>query len=230
MIPFLMPLLMTALGAGTSIYAQQEAARRQQEATQMRFQNQMNAEKDKNAALMQGADQYRPETRQETYQKAQGDSVDQLMGILKSTPSDLQNVTVGTAGNTGQDYDLANAKATAASKDKAYTLARLMGRTDAPAAMFSHEAGNMAKAQNNAMMVGNFAQGQDLLDQQRITNAGQVNPWLSMGGSLLAGYGMDKMGDSGLFTSLDKGVQHLSDKLDGYLGFGNKTIPEQRIY
>lgn len=194
MLQFLAPLLLSGLGAGMSVYAQQQAAQRQQEAAAMRFQNQIAANKEKNAALMDGVEQYQPENRVEQYQKAQGDSVDQLMGILQKTPTELQGVTVGTAGNVGNDYEVASARATAGSKDKAVQLARLMGRVDAPASLFRREAGTMAKAENRAQLLGNFAQGQDLIDQQRVSAAGQVNPWLSAGGSLLSGYGSSKLG------------------------------------
>lgn len=189
MIGFLAPLLLSGLGAGMSIYAQNQAAQRQQEAAAQRYRNQLEANKQKNDAIMQGVEQYKPEQRTQAYQQAQTDSTDRLLQLLQSTPSELQGISTATAGNTGQDYDLARAKATATSADRAHQLARLLGRTGGQAELFQRESERMGTAQNNAMMLGNFAQGQDQLDALKTQQAGQVNPWLSMAGSALSSYG-----------------------------------------
>jgi hypothetical protein len=178
------------------VKAQNDAAAAQRDAINRQYANQMTAKREQNQVLADATQQYRPETRQDEYAKAQQDSTGRLMEILKTTAPELQGVAQSTAGNTGSDYDTAVMAANSASADKAQTLAKLLGRVGGQSDLFRREAGKMRTAENQGMLIGNYAQGQNMLDQMAVQKAGEVNPWLSMGGSLLGSYGANKLGSS----------------------------------
>lgn len=194
MLQFLAPALIAAAGAGINMYAQNQANQRQQAAIRQKFLNEQTANKEKNAAILEGVNQYQSDNRVQQYQQAQTDNVDRLMSVLNNTSDELQTVPESTQGNTGQDYDLARAQAASTSKNRAYQLAKLLGRTDGAGELMRREADVMAKAENKAQLIGNYANGQSLLDNIKVNNAGQVNPWLQFAGNAMSSYGTGQMG------------------------------------
>lgn len=190
---FLAPLLIGLAGAGVSAYANNQAAKRQQRAIEDQYQNKMSAKREQNAVLAEALDQYKPVERLANYEQAQSDVTDRLVARLNETPEELQGVSSATAGNVGSDYELAQGRATADSKKRAYKLASLLGRAGAHGDLFSQEGLNMAGAEQQQMLIGNHAMGQNMVDQQRIQEAGQVNPWLSLAGGAMQGYGTNSM-------------------------------------
>lgn len=190
---FLVPLMIAAAGAGVSAYAQDRASRRQQQAINDQYQNKMNAKRRQNEVMEEALQQYKPNERQANYEQAQSDVTDRLVARLNETPEELQGVSSATAGNVGSDYELAQGRATADSKQRAYQLASLLGRAGAHGDLFSQEGLNMAGAEQQQMLIGNHAMGQSMVDQQRIQEAGKVNPWLNFAGSAIQSYGANGM-------------------------------------
>lgn len=186
---FLAPLLAVAAGAAINNYAQNRAAQQQQNAINQMRQNQFSAKREQNQTLMDAIQQYKTEDRTQKYEQAQQSATDNLIKLIQAQPEHAQ-LAKATEGSTGQDYDLARAAATADSQSRAYKLAGLLGRSTAHADLFRNEAKGLAAAENKGLLIGQDAQMQMLIDQQKVQQSGQVSPWLSALGSGISSYGM----------------------------------------
>ena len=185
----LLPLLLAAAGTGISLHAQDKAAKDRQRLINQQAQKNNEWKRKQNNRLTTELEQYNPENRQDNYEDQAGQVTDSLASTIKNTllDSPASNITPSI------DYGAAKAKASAASAKKALKNARLMGRANGISRLFQQEGSNLAHANTDMMMMGNFSQGDNNLYNGRI-NAVQPNSLLTMLGSGMTAYGTNKAG------------------------------------
>lgn len=175
------PLIMSAVGTGASVYASQSAAKKQDRtmANQIRAQQQKQREAD--GKVHQLLDQ------------REGSNAD---GERKSILAKFQEAMQNTNGQAGAGLNQVGALSQAAKDGTAdATLgiaeygdksADLLSRIDAPGAQRQREENTNTRFGQEIAQIMRRSQGDDFLSQMRLQSI-RPNPWLQAAGSALSG-------------------------------------------
>lgn len=183
---FWIPAVVAALGAGGEFVNQRNASQRQDNATAQGIMNQQKLESE--AAGMAGKTT-RDIARSDPNKiaaKSTGDYVAQLRrnaaGGSESDP--LKSALAPVAGASSR-YNADKATAQTAVSNYGNEQAGQLGQIDAAVRQRQNEGGLMQTLQTSLNGVGARSQTQQYLDQLRAQQAGQKNPWVTLGSKLL---------------------------------------------
>jgi len=187
--PMSIAALITAIiGAGVQYKASSDAQQRQREQIQSGLERQRQLQQESEKLATDQAKDFAPEVRKQNQDELAGEIEQNLIKPV-SDATVIRNQQTATQGDVSSDYSTAKAQSDANVMKDAQQLARILGKTGSASRLRTNEALKMAETGLNIDRLSNFSRGNQAADAIAIQQAGQVDPGLTLAGSLMQSAG-----------------------------------------
>lgn len=195
---FLVPLALSAASAGAQYVNQKGAQNRQNSAEVQSIADQQADRNQANGAVSKLTSQIATDNPSTLAAKATGQYINTLRsnaaGSTQGGSTTGDNQTFGGSvsslpGVAGADsrYNVGNAASQAEVQNYGTNFATDMGNIDAATRLRQNEGLGMQDLSTQLNQISQKSYGQNFVDQLRAQQAGQLNPWVSLGSSMLNG-------------------------------------------
>ena len=192
-----------------------------QEAMKRQRDYQMQAEK----VAKDNANEYQQDVRADKQEDIRNDLTEKYYQPVESAQV-VNSLNATTQGDVSSDYQRAKAASDANQLKTAQQLARLMGQLNSAHRLRQNEAMNLVNSANQISKINNFAAGRKNVDDYAIKQAGQADPLLQLGSTVLGIYGASGLasaagaaGSAGTTSGVTSGLASA-----GSLGSAGSTI------
>lgn len=187
--PMSIAALITAIiGAGVQYKASSDAQQRQREQIQSGLERQRQLQQESEKLATDQAKDFAPEVRKQNQDELAGEIEQNLIKPV-SDATVIRNQQTATQGDVSSDYSTAKAQSDANVMKDAQQLARILGKTGSASRLRTNEALKMAETGLKIDRLSNFSRGNQAADSIAIQQAGQVDPGLTLAGSLMQSAG-----------------------------------------
>lgn len=171
------------------------AVSRQNQATRDALKRQRDYQMRAEKIVMDNADDYRQDTREQNQNKIAEEMTGNYYRPVE-TAQTAHAEAATTQGNVSSDYRQAKTASDANQLNTARELAGLLGRQNSAYRLRQNEAIKMADNASEISRINNFANGMYNVNRLAIQEAGQANPFLQLGSSILGMYGTSALGSA----------------------------------
>lgn len=184
------------------------AASRQSRVTREAMKRQRDYQRQAEKIAMDNANDYQQDTRAGNQEKIADELTENYYKPVEAAQT-ANALNATTQGNVSQDYQQAKSASDTFQQKTAQELARLLGRQNSAYRLRQNEAIRMAGNANEIARINNFAKGRYDVDQYAIKAAGQPNPLLQLGSTILGMYGaasLEKAATEGIVDTMKTAV------------------------